>query len=89
MRVNLGIARGSKTKDPKLAIMRRADTDANTKYGIGGVAKRRGGQKPVTLAKVNLPDPDAGASSWFCEPCKVEVYDRRCRHCGKLERDQT
>lgn len=25
--------------------------------------------------------------SWFCDPCKVEVYERRCRHCGKLERD--
>lgn len=56
MRVPLGIARRSKSKDPKLAIIRRADTDANTKYGIGGVPKRRGGQKPVTLAKVNFPD---------------------------------
>lgn len=37
--------------------------------------------------KEDEPDPDALASSWFCEPCKVEVYDRRCRHCGKLERE--
>ncbi len=60
MRVPLGIARWNKSKDPKLAIIRRADTDANTKYGIGGVPKRRGGQKPVTLAKVNLPDDHNG-----------------------------
>jgi len=23
--------------------------------------------------------------SWWCERCKVEVYDRRCKHCGKLK----
>ncbi len=56
MRVEIGIKRGSKNKDPKLAMIRRADTDANTKYGIGGVLKRRGGPKPVTLAKINLRD---------------------------------
>lgn len=27
--------------------------------------------------------------SWWCEPCKVEVYARRCPHCGKLEKDRT
>lgn len=27
------------------------------------------------------------APSWYCEPCAVEVYERRCPHCGKLERD--
>jgi hypothetical protein len=52
MRVEIGIKRGSKNKDPKLALIRRADTEANTKYGIGGTAKRRGGQKPVTLPKL-------------------------------------
>lgn len=20
--------------------------------------------------------------SWYCEPCAVEVYERRCPHCG-------
>jgi hypothetical protein len=25
--------------------------------------------------------------SWYCEPCAVEVYGRRCLHCGKLKRD--
>lgn len=56
MRVEIGIKRGSKNKDPKLAMIRRADTDASTKYGIGGVPKRRGGMKPVTLAKVTFRD---------------------------------
>jgi hypothetical protein len=27
--------------------------------------------------------------SWFCDPCKVEVYERRCPHCGKTERERT
>jgi predicted RNA-binding protein with PUA domain len=27
--------------------------------------------------------------SWYCEPCAVEVYDRRCPHCGKTERERT
>lgn len=39
-------------------------------------------------AKAELPDPDEKASSWFCDPCKVEVYERRCPHCGKLERER-
>jgi hypothetical protein len=26
--------------------------------------------------------------SWWCEKCFVEVYNRRCLHCGKLERDK-
>lgn len=25
--------------------------------------------------------------SWYCDKCHVEVYERRCPHCGKLERD--
>lgn len=29
--------------------LRRASTDAQSKYTIGGNAKRRGGPKPVTL----------------------------------------
>lgn len=33
--------------------------------------------KPVTTAR-----------SWFCDPCKVEVYERRCPHCGKTEREK-
>lgn len=27
--------------------------------------------------------------SWYCEPCAVEVYERRCPHCGKLEKDKS
>jgi predicted RNA-binding protein with PUA domain len=32
---------------------------------------------------------EAKPPSWFCYQCKVEVYERRCPHCGKLERDKT
>lgn len=27
--------------------------------------------------------------SWYCGNCAVEVYERRCKHCGKLERDKS
>lgn len=27
--------------------------------------------------------------SWYCDQCHVEVYDRRCPHCGKLEKDKS
>lgn len=29
------------------------------------------------------------AESWYCERCAVEVYERRCPHCGKLKGDRT
>lgn len=25
--------------------------------------------------------------SWYCDQCHVEVYERRCPHCGKTERE--
>lgn len=25
--------------------------------------------------------------SWYCERCAVEVYERRCLHCGKLKHE--
>lgn len=28
-------------------------------------------------------------TSWYCEQCAVEVYERRCPHCGKLEKDKS
>lgn len=31
----------------------------------------------------DLPEPP----SWWCDPCKVEVYRRTCPHCGKTERE--
>lgn len=31
----------------------------------------------------------ANTRSWFCDPCKVEVYERRCPHCGKLEHEKS
>jgi hypothetical protein len=55
MRVELGWKRNTRTKDPNLAMIRRAMTEATSAYGIGGVKKRRGGPKPVSLAPVNLP----------------------------------
>lgn len=58
MRVELGMKRGSKNKDPKLALLRRATTEATTKHGIGGRPKTRGGPKPVTLPKITLQDKE-------------------------------
>lgn len=26
--------------------------------------------------------------SWYCAPCAVEVRERRCPHCGKLEQER-
>jgi predicted RNA-binding protein with PUA domain len=28
------------------------------------------------------------ALSWYCEQCAVEVYQTRCRHCGKTRREK-
>lgn len=25
--------------------------------------------------------------SWYCDQCHVEVYERRCPHCGKTKRE--
>lgn len=27
--------------------------------------------------------------SWYCHKCAVEVYERRCPHCGKLEHEES
>lgn len=32
----------------------------------------------------DLPEP----LSWWCDPCKVEVYALRCSHCGKTKRER-
>lgn len=34
------------------------------------------------MAQKNRP------SSWYCEPCAVEVYQLRCVHCGKTKRER-
>lgn len=26
--------------------------------------------------------------SWYCDQCQVEVYQLRCPHCGKTEREE-
>lgn len=31
----------------------------------------------------------AQPESWYCSNCAVEVYDRRCKHCGKTEREKS
>lgn len=41
MRVSLGWKRKSKNKDAKLALIRRADTERDTAYSIGGRTKAR------------------------------------------------
>ena len=56
MHIDLGMARGAKTKNEKLRIIRRAATEASTKYGIGGRPKTRGGVAPVTLPKLKCLD---------------------------------
>jgi hypothetical protein len=58
MRVELGMQRGNKNKDPKLALVRRATTTANTKYGIGGRVKTRGGVKKITLPRLKCLEVD-------------------------------
>lgn len=27
------------------------------------------------------------SESWYCDQCHVEVYERRCQHCGKTKRE--
>lgn len=50
--------------DPKLALLRRADTERDSKgFSISGTRKRRAlvGDKPITLAPVpSLKKPDEG-----------------------------
>ena len=41
----------------------------------------------AALVKVLASGVDV-REAWYCEPCAVAVYDRRCPHCGKLERDK-
>lgn len=38
--------------------------------------------------KQALGFPRVAIESWYCEPCAVAVYERRCPHCGKLECDK-
>lgn len=54
MRVELGMARGAKTRDRKLAMMRKAATMANSKYGIGGRPKTHYKPKTITLPQMKF-----------------------------------
>jgi len=38
----------------------------------------------VNQHQATAPHPP---KSWYCDQCHVEVYERRCPHCGKLKRD--
>lgn len=60
MRVPLGWKRGSKNKDAKLALLRRADTERDTAYSIGGRTKlsRR---PPITLPKLKCLEDNGDA----------------------------
>lgn len=51
MRVEIGLKRRSRNKDAKLALIRRADTERDTAYSIGGRTKLAKG-RPITLAPV-------------------------------------
>lgn len=57
MKVELGMKRWSKNKDPKLARIRQGMSAATDRYGIGGREKTKGHRpRPVTLPKVDLKD---------------------------------
>jgi hypothetical protein len=48
-------------------------------------------QRPKPVAEtVSRSDGEADddLKSWWCHKCCVEVYDRRCPHCGKRECDE-
>lgn len=44
------------------------------------------GADPASARKIL--DASSMAGSWYCEPCAVEVRERRCPHCGKLKGDR-
>lgn len=60
MRVKLGMSattgKGANT-DPKLRVLRKAGTQANEKYGIGGRLKTQGAPKSITLPRLTFTEP--------------------------------
>lgn len=56
---------------------------------------RRAHQSLATEAKQHRRKEDnlnrrlSSFKTWWCESCKVEVYQVRCRHCGKSKRERT
>lgn len=57
MRVELGQRRGSTNRNAKLALIRKADTEASSKFSLGGRTKRRGA-RPVSLPKLKFMEPE-------------------------------
>lgn len=43
----------------------------------------------VVMVRISQVDKIPVRRSWYCDQCAVEVYDRRCQHCGKLKGDKT
>jgi rubrerythrin len=42
------------------------------------------------IQKSKLPGKwEQDQESWYCDPCAVEVYERRCPHCGKTKREKS
>lgn len=52
-------------RNPKLALLRRADTERDTVFSIGGNTKLASSKRPITLARVPMmekPDEDEAAA---------------------------
>ena len=52
MRVEMGSRRYVKSTDPKLELLRKATTEASSKYGINGAPKSKRRTRPITLPKL-------------------------------------
>lgn len=46
---------------------------------------RRPSQNKPKLAQTNPQGPEP---SWYCDQCQIEVYERRCPHCGKTWKEK-
>lgn len=44
--------------DPKIKLMRSAQTQANYKFGMGGLPKTHKKPKPITLPKLKCLEPE-------------------------------
>lgn len=43
--------------------------------------------EPLEAELSRIADKMLGGASWYCDQCHVEVYQVRCQHCGKTERE--
>lgn len=61
MRVDIGMRRGiakGANQDRVKVMLRRAQSTATEKYGIGGRPKTQRSPKPITLPKLKCLEPD-------------------------------